>query len=87
MRPLSMTPRCRAGAALLLLILTAFSVSAAGPKRVLILDPFGRDVPPSSVALSAFRMTLAREFGERLEFYEMSLDRARFRESEAEGPL
>ncbi|MDD1650131.1 MAG: PAS domain S-box protein, partial [Methylococcaceae bacterium] len=72
---------------MLLLTLTALCASAASPKRVLILDPFGRDVPPSSVAISAFRTTLAREFGERVEFYEMSLDRARFQEPEAEGPF
>jgi PAS domain S-box-containing protein len=71
----------------LLLALATCGASAAGPKRVLLLDPFGRDVPPSSVALSAFRTALAREFGEPLEFYEMSLDRARFQEPEAEDPF
>jgi len=71
----------------LLLALAALCASAAGPKRVLILDPFGQEVIPFSVALSAFRTTLAREFGERLEFYDMSLDRARFQEAEAEGPF
>jgi PAS domain S-box-containing protein len=84
---LSMIRLCRAGLGLLLLALTTLAGLAASPKRVLMVDPFGRDVPPSSVALSAFRTVLARDFGERVEFYEMSLDRARFQEPEAEGPF
>ena len=42
---------------------------------------------PFSVARSAFRTTLARELGEPLEFYEISLDEARFQKSEAERPF
>lgn len=84
---LSITRWWRAGAGLLLLTLTALCARAAGPKHVLILEPFEGDVAPFSVALSAFRTTLAREHGERLEFYEMTLDRARFQVPETEGPL
>jgi hypothetical protein len=71
-----MTRWCWTTVGLVLLALTTFCASAASPKRVLILDPFGRDVAPFSATLSAFRTALAREFGERLEFYEISLDRA-----------
>jgi PAS domain S-box-containing protein len=82
-----MTRRCRAGVTLLLLTLTTLCASAASPKRVLILDPFGRDVEPFSGTLSTFRTTLARELGEPLEFYEISLDEARFQDPEAERPF
>jgi hypothetical protein len=85
--PRSMSRLPPACIGLLLLTFVALGAPATTPKRVLLLDPFGHDVAPFSVALSAFRTTLAHEFGDPLEFYEMSLDRARFRESEAEGPL
>jgi PAS domain S-box-containing protein len=72
---------------LLLLTLATLCASAASPKRILILDPFGRDVAPFSAAISAFRTTLARELGEPLDFYEVPLDLARFAETQGEGPL
>src|SRR5512137_2542028 len=72
---------------LVLLNLAALSASATTPKRVLILDPFGRDVAPFSTAVSAFRTTLARELGERVDIYELPLELARFAGPEGEGPL
>src|SRR5512137_2991698 len=72
---------------LALLNLAALSASAATPKRVLILDPFGRDVAPFSAAVSSFRTTLAREYGERVDIYELPLELARLGEVEGEGPL
>jgi PAS domain S-box-containing protein len=73
---------------MLLLTLATLCASAAGPtKRVLILNPFGRDVAPFNAAISAFRTTLARELGEPVDFYEVPLDLARIAESEGENPL
>jgi hypothetical protein len=71
----------------LLLALAALGASAASPKRVLILDPFGRDVAPFSAVVSSFRATLEREVGERVDIYEVPLDLARLAEAEGEGPL
>src|SRR5512135_2828981 len=71
----------------LLLALVAPSASAASPKRVLILDPFGRDVAPFSEVVSSFRATLAREMGERVDLYEVPLELARLGDAEGEGPL
>ena len=71
----------------LLLTLATLGASAASPKRVLILDPFGRDVAPYSTVVSSFRSTLTREFGTPVDIYELPLDLARFGESEGEGPL
>jgi PAS domain S-box-containing protein len=67
--------------------LATLGAAAAGPKRVLILNPFGRDVAPFSSAVSAFRTTLARELGEPVDCYEIPLDLGRFAASEGEGPL
>src|SRR5512137_2764160 len=72
---------------LVLLNLAALSASAATPKRVLILDPFGRDVAPFSTAVSAFRTTLARVFREPEDIYDVSLDLARFAAAEGESLL
>src|SRR5512139_3386065 len=82
-----MTQWCRACLGLPLLILATLGASAASPKRVLILDPFGRDVAPFSAAVSSFRATLAREIGERVDIYELPLELARLAEAEGEGPL
>jgi hypothetical protein len=49
-------------------------------KRLLILDPFGRDVAPFNAAVSAFRTTLARQLGKPVEFDEVPLDLARLAE-------
>lgn len=85
--PLSIKRPCRVGAGLLLLTLATLRASADSPKRVLILDPFGRDVAPFSTAVSSFRTTLARELGEPVDIYELPLELARFAESEGENPL
>jgi hypothetical protein len=72
---------------LLLLTLIPPCATAAGSKRVLILDPFEHDVAPFHAATVAFRTTLVRELGERVDFYEVPLDLARFDDPEKEGPL
>ena len=72
---------------LLLLALITPCASAASPKRVLILDPFGRDVAPFGAVISAFRFTLARELGGPVDVYGLPLDLARFSEGEGEVPL
>jgi two-component system, LuxR family, sensor kinase FixL len=59
----------------------------ARPRRVLILDSFGRDVAPFNSAAAAFRTTLARDLGEPVDSYEESLDMARFAALEKEEPL
>lgn len=71
----------------LMLALTTCFASAATPKRVLILDSFGRDIAPFNAGASAFRTTLARELGEPVDIYEASLDAARFAEPEKEEPF
>ena len=72
---------------LLLLTLATLGAWGASPKRVLILDPFGRNVAPFATAVSSFRSTLARELGEPLDIHEFPLGLARFSGPEGEAPL
>jgi hypothetical protein len=82
-----MTRLSGAGLGLVLLTLATLAASAANPKRVLILDPFGRNVAPFTTAVSSFRTTLARELGEPVDMYELPLELARLSGPEGETPL
>lgn len=64
------------GAALLLLF-TA-NAATADPKRVLLLDSFGRDFAPWSEYERTIRAELERQSPDRLDIYEASLATARF---------
>ncbi len=86
-RLLSINRWSGAGVGLLLLMLATLAASAADPKRVLVLNPYGREVVPFSTGISAFRTTLARELGEPLDFYEVPLDLARLAETQGESSL
>jgi signal transduction histidine kinase len=72
---------------LLICLWATGSASAVAPKRILILDSFGRDVAPFNAAVSTFRTTIARELGQPVDIYEASLDRARFAAPEKDGPF
>ena len=69
-----------------LALLTA-GVDAALPRRVLILHSFGRDFPPFDAVAEAFRMELGRQSRDALEFYDASLEMARFDGEQNEEPL
>lgn len=71
----------------LLLILATPGASAATPKRVLILDSFGRDVAPFNVAGSILRTRLARELGEPVDIHQESLELGRFAGPDREAPF
>jgi hypothetical protein len=74
---------------LFLLVLTLWSPVAEGanPKRVLILNPYSRDVEPFNSAVSGFRATLARVYGQILDIQEIPLDLARTGGTWDEDPL
>ncbi len=72
---------------LLFATLSTLCVAKEDPKRVLILNPFGRDVEPFGAAVSEFRATLVRELGEPVDFHEIPLELARFTGAEGEAPL
>jgi len=68
-------------------LLSALSATAANPPHVLILNPHGRDVEPFSSTIAAFRLTLAREMGSPVGFYEPPFELARFDGGEEEVAL
>jgi signal transduction histidine kinase len=68
-------------------IAAAPSAAQAPHKRVLILHSFGRDFGPYSEVSSRFETELARLSPETVEFYEASLETARFAENTNEAPL
>ena len=75
-----------AGSLISLLFLVLSSPSAANdpPKRVLIIDSFGRYIAPFSAVSAAFRTTLARELGEPVDIDEAPFDTARFADPQQE---
>src|SRR5215831_5534343 len=72
---------------LLVVAVVTCCAGAPAPRRVLILDSFGRDIAPFNAAVSSFRTTLARELGDPVDIYEASLDAARFSNPEKETPF
>lgn len=75
---------CAAG----LLWLSAASCAwAGGPKRVLILEPYGREIAPFSTLAATFRETLARELGEPVDFHDVSLEMARAAQPESQAAV
>jgi hypothetical protein len=57
------------------------------PKRVLILDSFGRSVSFDSIAIAAFRAELTRQWLDPIDFYEIPLEAARTGEPESDRAL
>jgi signal transduction histidine kinase len=55
--------------------------------RVLLLHSFGREFPPFSVFSEQFRTDLARQSPVVVDFYDVSLDSARFDQPPQDGPL
>jgi len=70
--------------AILLLVMSGGAM--AEPKRVLLLSSFGHDFSPFNGMADRFREELGRP-SERVDFYEVSLESARFREGEEERPF
>jgi hypothetical protein len=71
--------------ALLVLALSAPAAAKDPPKRVLIIDSFGRYIAPFGAVSAAFRTTLARELAEPVDIDEAPLDTARFAEPKQEA--
>jgi PAS domain S-box-containing protein len=82
-----MTRWCGTRVGLLLLTLTTVCATAAGPRRVLLLHSYGRDFAPFNTIPGVFRAELVRQSQEPVDFYEASLESARFNDPSEEGPL
>jgi signal transduction histidine kinase len=61
----------------LLAVGLALDAEAAGPKRVLIIQSFGRDFAPYDTIASVFRTELARRSSDPISFLEANLDAGR----------
>ena len=58
-----------------------------GPRRVLIVQSFGQHFEPFATAAATFRTELALRSPEPIDFYEISLETARFAEGDIDQPL
>ncbi len=81
-------------AALLLPLLLTMALSPGplgaatdSPRRVLLLDSYGRNVAPISTVLSVLRTELSSRSPEPIDLHEVSLEMARFAQSGQEPPF
>ena len=72
---------------IVLLLYATVSAAASEPKRVLILDLFGRDFAPWNEYATDIRAELLRQSPEPIDLYEASLATARFGGDQQEGPF
>jgi PAS domain S-box-containing protein len=63
------------------------SWAADPPKRVFILDSYGRNVAPVSAILSILRTEITKRSPRALDLHEVSLEMARFAQPEQEAPF
>jgi PAS domain S-box-containing protein len=70
-----------------LLLLVAGGAALAEPRRVLIIHSFGREFAPFDTMSATFRTELAQQSPEPVEFYEASIESARFTLAPNDGPL
>ncbi len=71
----------------MLLFSSPGSRAAESPKRVLLLDSFGRDVSPLSDVISIFRTELSSRSPEAIDLQEVNLGMAWFTQPEQEAPF
>jgi hypothetical protein len=78
-------PLVAIGAAISLLF--ARNASAAEPRRVLVVHSFGSATPPFTVESTAFETELVEKMGERVDLDEVSLDMARYADSDMQEAI
>ena len=72
---------------IVLLLCATVSAAASEPKRVLILDSFGRDFAPWNEYARDIREDVVRQSPEPIDLYEASLATARFAGDQQDGPF
>jgi hypothetical protein len=83
-----MMPRQYLTAGIIFCLIVSFACQAAlgaDPKRVLIIDSFGRDFAPWSEYAKRFRADLDRQWSEPMDLYETSLAIPRFSDENKES--
>ncbi|HWX15168.1 MAG TPA: ATP-binding protein [Chthoniobacterales bacterium] len=63
------------------------NASAAEPKRVVLVHSFGSAAPPFTVESTAFETELVKKMGERVDLDEVSLDMARYADSDMQEAI
>jgi PAS domain S-box-containing protein len=71
----------------ILLVSAPWARAADFPKRVLILDSYGRNVAPISTVISVIRTELSSRSPQPIDLHEVSLEMARFAQPEQELPF
>src|SRR5262249_49570389 len=69
------------------LLVASLGPAAAEPKRVLLLHSLGRDFAPFADVSGRFREELIRQSTDPVDYYEISLETARFGGAEQERPF
>ena len=77
----------RAGVAALFVVVVISNAATAATKRVLLLHSFGREFAPFSEFSTALRQDLIKLAPGAVDFYEASIEAARFRDSRNEAPF
>src|SRR5690242_20513904 len=80
-------PYSTAGIVFCLVCFACQAVFAAEPKRVLIIDSFGRDFAPWNEYVRRFRADLDRQWSEPMDLYETSLAIPRFSDESKDSEL
>jgi len=71
--------------AVAILFIAAASAAAAEPKRVLLVHSYGRGFSPYDDYVAKFRAELGRQSPDPIDFYEVSVETARFTEGKEEA--
>src|SRR5579875_327173 len=77
----------RGGLALAMLVFAVVRVSAAEPKRVLLLHSFGPQFAPWVFFAGQFRDELFKQSPDRIDLYEASLEGSRFQQADEQRPI
>jgi hypothetical protein len=73
--------------AVLMLVFAVIRVSAAEPKRVLLLHSFGPQFAPWVFFAAQFRDELFKQSPDRIDLYEASLEGSRFQRADEQRPI
>src|SRR6267378_6013034 len=80
-------PRMACFVVAILVVLTAVCAAGSEPKRVLVVHSFGSVAPPFTTHSIAFETELVEKMGERVDLDEISLDVARYADSDTQEAL
>src|SRR5205814_550789 len=80
-------PRMACSLVAVFVVLTAVCAAGSEPKRVLVVHSFGSVAPPFTTHSIAFETELVDKIGERVDLDEVSLDMARYADSDMQEAI